>query len=133
MTTRADAESAVEQLRSVGKLFGVGYSAHVYSLETLVALFGLAKFKVGDRVRLSRAPEISSEKSWGWMGAKHFLVAGAVATVQTVEARRDPPGFCYGLTFDDESWVDSKGDRRPVDRPSLYVFGESSLDAALPT
>lgn len=44
-----------------------------------------APFREGDRVMLVKVPEINEKNSWGWMGAKHFLVYGAKGTVKCVD------------------------------------------------
>ena len=89
-------------------------------------LFERAPFKPGDRVRLTATPEISSEVRWGWLGAKHFMVKGALATVREVDFSRGQ--FEAYLHMDDETWIDSEGVHRPVDSPSLYHFWENQIE-----
>lgn len=94
--------------------------------EYATALFErFAPFKEGDRVVLTKTPKIDKETSWGWMGSKHFLVKGAMATVHDVDYRNGL--FFASLYFDDESWVDSDGTVNPVNRPALYTFSENFL------
>lgn len=86
-----------------------------------------APFKVGDRVMLKKTPAINPHDSWGWMSSKHFLVKGAVGTVQYVEASKR--GFSAGIVFDDESWVDDKGVVHPIEEKNrhTFAFSEDSL------
>ena len=95
------------------------------------ALFDRAPFRSGDRVRLVRNPEISEAKSPGWMCAKHFLVKGALGTVQCVD-------FCGGLfnasiVWDDESWI-ANGQIHPIPRDQRHAFlhWEGHIERVLP-
>lgn len=91
------------------------------------ALFQRAPFKVGDRVRLTKTPEISETKSWGWLGAKHFLVKGAMATVAEVDF--SDGHFEAWLHFDDESWMSSiDGKIHPVEEKAMYHFWETQIE-----
>ena len=90
------------------------------------ALFERAPFKTGDRVRLTRTPDITPTKSWGWMGARHFLVKGALATVDSVDF--SDGHFEAWLRFDDESWKDHEGKLHPPSEKALYHFWETSLE-----
>ena len=89
-------------------------------------LFTRAPFQVGDRVRLTKTPEITEKKAWGWLGGKHFLVKGAMATVKHVDFWDGH--FNAMLIFDDESWIDYQGVEHPRDRPSLYTFWETGIE-----
>lgn len=109
----------------------VQYSEHAWHWKKLrayaAALFDRAPFKVGDRVRLTKTPDITPEKSWGWMGAKHFLVKGAMATVREVDF--SDGHFEAWLHFDDESWISSiDGKIHPAERKALYHFWETYLE-----
>lgn len=66
------------------------------------ALFDRAPFKVGSRVRMTKTPVINEKEAWGWLGAKHFLVAGAIGTVQAIDF--DDGHFCAWVTWDNETW-----------------------------
>lgn len=85
-------------------------------------------FKAGDRVRLTKTPVI--EEGSGWHGSRHFLVEGAIATVRQCDWRKGR--FVFDLEFDDESWLDEKGEiyRVPSDRRRSFSFGESWLISA---
>ncbi len=98
--------------------------------EYATGLFDRAPFKAGDRVRLTVTPEINEKDSWGWMGSKHFLVKGAVATVHSVDFRDGK--FNALLYFDDETWKDDAGVLRKKDRASLYHFWETKLERVPP-
>lgn len=85
-----------------------------------------APFKVGDRVTLREAPQISEKINWGWLSGKHYLIPGEAATV--VEASCGSSGFRFYLEFDNETWLDH-GEPRPVSRKHTYCFGEDDLCA----
>ena len=95
----------------------------------LLPLFDRYALPIGARVRLLRTPEITWAKSWGWMRAKHYLVEGAIATVETVDLWEGK--FNYGLIFDGASYINEmtkeivplEGERR-----GIYIFGESWVE-----
>ena len=89
-------------------------------------LMRYAPFKVGDRVELAVTPKIDADTAYGWQGSKHFLVKGAAGTVRASDVRSDGR-LAFDVEFDDESWIDRDGTRRPVDAKHTYCFGESSL------
>jgi len=81
-------------------------------------------YKVGDRVQLSATPEIG--KGSGWYGSKHFLVKGAAATVKSTDFNNGL--FCFGLVFDDDSWVDTDGKVYPTETGKyIFIFSEKWL------
>jgi hypothetical protein len=96
-------------------------------LEMVDALIERALFQVDQRVVLRRTPEINSQHSWGWRGAKHFLVQGASATVRSVHFLHGR--FWYNLAFDDDSWVDAQRAVHPtkLEDRGLYAFSEDDL------
>lgn len=109
----------------------VSYSEHKWHWSKLrvyaEALFARGPFKPGDRVCLTETPEITKEKSWGWLGSKHFLVTGALGTVHSVDFYDDH--FCADIYWDDESWIDFQGVKHmehPEDR-SLYRLWDTQL------
>lgn len=81
-----------------------------YYLRNLTAcyefLLTFAPYQPGDRVRLTKTPEISDRERWGWLRAKHFMKAGAIAQIVSVSS--DGHGFDYGLVFDEDSWMDRR-------------------------
>jgi len=94
-------------------------------------LLTLAPHKVGDRVRLTDTPTINAKESWGWLGDKHFLIKGAVATVFSVEA--DGNGFFYGVQFDADSWINSYTkvvNPRPPKERHVFNFSARWLEQA---
>jgi hypothetical protein len=124
-----DMQSLIEQVRALDK--ALTDSEYGFKLTELIDAHGslfdrFCPFKVGDRVRLTKTPEISKKIAWGWLRGKHFLVAGAKATVTSRGYRGD--AFCFGLVFDDESWIDGDGRLNPMDRPSVYTFSEYSVE-----
>lgn len=105
-----------------------------YNLEKLGeyarALFDrFAPFKVGDRVLLTSTPRITIEKNRGWMGAKHWLVAGIVGTVTDVDYRN---GAFYALVlWDDQTWKNSDtGEVHPLTREDWANFTHSERSLA---
>lgn len=87
-----------------------------------------APFKVGDRVLLTRTPEINEKTAPGWIGSKHFLVKGAIGTVREVYC--DGKEFGFQIEFDDETWLDRDGKAQPVSQKHTYHFREDCLVAA---
>lgn len=107
------------------------YGGLEYHLREMAAAYELlmnrfAPFKIGDRVKLTKAPVINEKEAWGWLGSKHFLVPGALATV--VESRCGEKGFVFGVTFDRETWMDRHGHEQPVDQKHSYCFREEWLE-----
>lgn len=102
-----------------------------YTLKCLLAarealLTKYAPFKVGDRVVLAVTPKIDEKTAYGWLSSKHFLVKGSAGTVRSSDVRQDGR-LMFEVEFDDESWIDRDGVRRPIDTKHTYGFGESSL------
>lgn len=67
-----------------------------------------APFKPGDRVRITVDPQINMVDSWGFMKGKHFLVVGALGTVDAVDVSEDG-AFRAGVIWDDDSRISSDG------------------------
>ena len=89
-----------------------------------------APFKKGDRIKLSKTPEITLDKSWGWMGSKHFLVKGAKGTVQAVDLDARNKKFYAEVVFDNESWKNSNDGVVTLydkDKRHNYAFGEDYI------
>jgi len=129
----ASLRPTIDQLRSIGER----WADLLYALEKYAAAYDLllaryAKFHVDDRVQLSVTPVINETQSPGWLGSKHFLVAGACGTVRDADVRNH--AFYYQVVFDAESWVDSKGVEHTIDpdRRASYCFREDELADAFP-
>jgi hypothetical protein len=95
--------------------------------EFRVGLLKRAKFQTLSRVYLKETPEITEKKSWGWLSYKHFLIKGATGIVREVDFWSDK--FVYAVEMDNQTWVDTNGLQRPVDKPGLFYFGEEWLEA----
>ncbi len=123
-----DLPEIIAGLRAIEKATGGPMGEWVYRLEAANTIWQRCPFAVGQRVELSVTPVINNREAWGWLGAKHFLVEGAVATV--VERQFYEGHFRFGLHFDDESWIhfETKEKHRP-DQPSMYMFWEKDLRA----
>lgn len=117
----------IEALEKLKEVTG-GYSDWIYSLQEANSVWDRSPFKEGDHVALTETPDINYETSWGWMGAKHFLVEGAVAIVNQVEFRKGQ--FWFYLTFDDETWIDHEGVKQLPTRKAHYCFSERWVEKA---
>lgn len=96
-------------------------------------LFQRAPFKPGDRVQLTKTPRIDEKHAWGWLGAKHFMVKGARATVKYVDY--SDGHFEAWVHFDDDSWLSfdgTKNVRKPEER-YLYHLWETSIEKVTPS
>lgn len=85
-------------------------------------------FKIGDRIQLTAAPEISDKVSWGWLGSEHFLVPGSVGTIASLDFSKDL--FVFGVIFDNESWISSFDKVEhyvPLDQRHTFRFNEKCL------
>lgn len=83
-------------------------------------------FSIGDRVQLSKTPNL--DKSPAWASSKHFLIKGAAATIKDRGYSGDL--FTFSLEFDDESWIDNDGKEHFIVRPRskhLYSFPENMI------
>lgn len=121
----AEIENGMKKLNSSSMSYTM--SCMVNAQQLLLTKY--ATFKVGDRVQLTKAPVINAAVASGWMGARHFLIPGAVATIQTVKVPQEGDLY-YGLVFDEESYLDSKD--RPVlaDRKHQFCFAIDYLEVA---
>lgn len=99
-------------------LAGGGGNYYFDKIEGYVdALFNrFAPFKQGDRVKIIKAPVTKGN----WASCKHFLKKGSKGTVHSVD-------YCAGqfradVVFDDESWIDSKGEKhKPSEKHTFYM------------
>lgn len=97
-------------------------------LESYTSLFDrFCPYKIGDRVKLKETLDIP--KGSGWYGSRHFLIKGAIATVRTCEYQKD--SFCFGLEFDDESWIDMHGEVTPSSSKHLFHLSENCVERAI--
>jgi hypothetical protein len=85
-----------------------------------------ARFKVGERIQLVRAPDFS--KAPGWQGSQHFLIAGARGTVMESDISVNSGKLRYNFEFDSESWRDAQGIIHPIAVRHMYSFGEDMLE-----
>jgi hypothetical protein len=115
-----------EALKGLGDLT-YQFQKYLESHELLLSKY--AKFHVGDRVRLIRAPTITSETAPGWMGSKHFLVPGALGEIREADVHNG--NVAYRIVFDNESWIDNDGKTKLVtpERRHMYHFAEKYLEA----
>ncbi len=78
--------------------------------DSLVKRF--AKYKIGDKVILKKAPVITEQINYGWYGYRNILVKGAKGLVKEIEVRDGY--FYYGLSFS---------------KSALFFFNEDMLKA----
>lgn len=106
------------------------------TMQQVELLFGrYAPWRPGDRVRLTRTPLIDADHSPGWIHSKHFLVVGAIGTIESIDADRS--GFSADVVFDEESWIDEsnlvgqgRGATIPIEDKHTYGFSEEYLELA---
>lgn len=121
-----DVEKIIEGIQTLEKLSGGNLTHWRYVLNNANSLWKRCPYKVGDKVQLNKTPEISFEKSWGWMGGKHFLIEGAVAKV--ADRQFYDGQFVFGLMFDNETWISpTDGKLNLPYSKCIYSFGESWL------
>lgn len=114
-------KKAIEDLESLNKvnynLFGCveGYSPIKSILEDALTVFKFAKFNINDRVELIITPDIDKNIRWGWLGFKHFLIKGAVATVIDREFYKGQ--FVYTVLFDDDSYIEFHTGKKILTQP----------------
>lgn len=117
---------ALERLKELTGGYNIG--DWIYSLRQANTLWDRSPFNEGDRVTLKETPDINPETSWGWMGSKHFLVKGSVATIKQIKFHDGH--FIFGLAFDDETWIDTKGVKQSVGDKAIYSFSEKWVEKA---
>ena len=80
-----------------------------------------SKFKEGDRVTL--------KEDWnndvGWQHCKHFLKNGSPATVKSIDYHKGK--YRYEIEFDNETWIDDKGEQRVPRNKHVFTFGQKEL------
>lgn len=102
-------------------------------LKTTSLFMKQAKFSVGDRVVISKAPIITETISSGWLGGKHFLIPGAKGAVRSVDFYDGE--YRYDILFDDESWFSSYTKKVTLvdeNHKHLYSFRGELLERSLP-
>ncbi len=124
----SDIPNIIEGIQSLEKLSGGNLSQWRYTLENANSIWKRCPYKVGDLVSLVKTPEITEKKSWGWLGAKHFLKEGAIGRINEISFH-DGLFFFY-VTFENETWIDYEGVERPVSRLANYSFSEHWLAPA---
>jgi len=102
-----------------------------YKLETVLKTHAqlfhrFCPYKIGDRVQLTRSFE--KQHGHGWNASAHFLIKGAIATVIDCDFRDEL--FVFGLSFDDESWIDAQGIAQPKSNHT-FSFSENFIKEAL--
>lgn len=115
----------IEVLDALAKITNGRLVEAICWLKDAQTIWERSPFKMGDKVKLNKTPEISEKKSWGWLGAKHFLIEGATATIcdrQFYDGR-----FIFGCQFDNETYMDYHKAEHLPDRKSIYMFSENWL------
>jgi len=83
-------------------------------------------YKVGDTVYLNQAG-LATE---GWACAAHTLVVGRKAIVKSRNFHNG--NFTLGLSFENETWIDTEGKEQPLDRPYVYSIPAKYISAYNP-
>lgn len=96
-------------------------------VDQLIAAYDLilnrfSPYKVGDRVTL-REPHAAPGN---WQHSKHFLVPGEPATVEWIDVTREGK-IAFGCVFDNETWVDEHGVKRPTSSKHAYMLFEDEI------
>ena len=103
-----------------------------YTLDVLLAAYDAlindyAPFKVGQRIELKKA--VDFDKCPGWSGREHWMTPGARGIVRDVSC--DSHGvLSFGIHFDNETWIDGKGEKHKVDSKGHYMFTADYLTAS---
>lgn len=116
---------AMELQREASNLLNSGPSSWYFERiqEYIDGLFARSPFQPGDRVVLVVSPTL--DQSHGWYHRRHFLIAGAIGTVQTIDYTQGH--FSAEVVFDKETYKDSNGVEHPVTTQHTYEFDERSL------
>lgn len=85
-----------------------------------------APFPLGSWVALNKNWTTNDPNS-GWHSSQHFLIKGAVAKVVDVEVYR-AGDLKYCLVFENESWMDDKGEVRQIKDKHQYTFSGEWLE-----
>jgi hypothetical protein len=116
---------AMELQREASKLLSSGPSSWYFERirDYIDGLFARSPFQPGDRVVLVVAPMLDS--GHGWYHCRHFLIVGAIGTVQTIDYTQGR--FSADVVFEKETYKDSNGVEHPVACQHTYAFDERSL------
>lgn len=118
---------AVSIIRTIGIEFGCSpYHGKLYNLEQTTEVIGVIlkylPFNEGDRVVLNKNIECTG----AWRHSAHFLINGAEATVDSLYVRDN--SLYASLIFDDESWINSKGDIVLSERKHTYLINVNNIE-----
>lgn len=105
----------------------VSHGPATYYFERIMEYFdgcmAASKFKVGDRVEL--VEDVDTSDAPGWNNSKHFLIKGAKATVDEVDYYNGK--YRYSVVFDDETWINTKGEKVPTEKKHYFTMSESDF------
>ncbi|MCK4843066.1 MAG: hypothetical protein KAT04_14490 [Methylococcales bacterium] len=113
-----------DKMNEANKILSGGQASYYYEkVEGYIdALFKkYAPFQKGDRIKIVKKPRIGN----GWIGSRHFLIKGSEGIIQDVDFYNNH--FCADVIFDNETWIDSNGDERPVSVKSTYRMWEKQI------
>lgn len=89
-------------------------------------LLDRAPAKMGDLVELTKAPEITEEKSRGWLCWKHVLIAGAKGIVSDMNFYDGK--FWFGVRFHEQSCIDEyTGEVHMIENRGTFMFPEEFI------
>lgn len=94
-------------------------------IDSYLSMFNrFCPFRIGDRVRLIKTLDISPDS--GWYHHRHFLTKDSPGTV--VERGYSDGRFTFYVTFDNETWIDSDGNKNPVENLHWFALNEHLLE-----
>jgi hypothetical protein len=121
----------IDKVHELQSLIGSG--EYAYKMESVLknhaSLFDrFCPHRIGDRVALSKDLGITQDAHPGWFPSRHFLIVGAVGTVLNADYYKTK--FRFGVSFDDDSWIDREGVVRPRSdhQRGVYVLDEDVLE-----
>jgi len=123
-----DLKDIMKELTALSNRIRPGCSPSEWSLDQVMNSFlsifdRFCPLKIGDRVELVK--NLPIEESSGWYSCRHFLIRGAMGTVEDRGYRDDK--FTFDIIFDNETWIDREGVEREVDRKHTFSLSEDVL------
>lgn len=114
-----------EGLKKLESLLATGPATFYFEriVEYIDGLFSFSQFKMGERVCLVK--DIDCNDKSGWISSAHFLKKGATAVVHDLDYYGR--GFRYGIVFDNDTWLDSKGIAHASLDKGQFWFSEHDL------
>lgn len=110
----------------IQRLSGSATPPHLYVVSKTIrlarALLDRHPFRVGDVVRLTELPNITSTDKWGWLSSKHLFVPGALVRVRYLDYSTGAGTYTIGFTFLHETRTDRHGTVHTLQDDEKTVF-----------